>query len=362
LAGCSGSAPPAPQPPEPPVVTVANPLEQDLSPYIEFVGRTEAVKSVEIVPEVSGVILKFHFKEGGIVSAGDTLYEIDPVPYRAQADKAAADVANAKAQVALAEADLTRIRQAAVGGSIAKIEIDQVIAKRDSAAAMLLAAEADVIRAKFNLEKTTIKSPIAGRIQRTLMTEGNLVTANSTKLTRIVSVNPIYAFYDVDEMTSLRYRKLIFKDKTIPDPRDSTPLKAWVKLKDEESFVREGFVDYIEPEFNRASATKLARAVFKNDDGFISPGDSVRVRVEAGPRAKAILIPETAVASQQGKKYVYTINEKNEAVMTFVELGEVRDGMQVVERGVTPKDKIVVNGLLRVRPGAVVKPTEGGAK
>jgi RND family efflux transporter MFP subunit len=356
IAGCSGPPPAPPQAPEPPTVTVANPIEQDLSPYLEFVGRTEAVKSVDIIPEVSGAITKIHFKEGSLVSVGAPLYDIDPIPYKAMADRAAADVLSAKAQLALAEADLARNRQSAVSGAISKDELDRAIAKRDSADAALKAADSDVIRTRFNLDKTQIKSPIAGRISRTLLTEGNLVAANSTKLTRIVSVNPIYAFYDIDEMTSLFYRKMIFTDKTIPDPREAKPLKAWLKLKNEENFKREGYVNFIEQEISRASATRPIRAEFKNEDGFISPGDSVRIRVEAGPVRKAILIPEMAVGSQQGQKYVYTINDKNEAMMTPVQLGEVRDGLQVVEKGVTPQDRIVVNGLLRVRPGVVVKP------
>jgi RND family efflux transporter MFP subunit len=355
VAGCS-PPPAAPQPPEPPVVTVANPVARELTPYTEFVGRTDAVRTVEVVPEVTGVLLKVRFKDGSLINVGDVLYEIDPVPFRATAERAAADAANAKAQLALAEAELKQAKQASAGGALSVNELDKAVAKRDSSAAQVKAAEAEIVRTTFNLDKTVIKAPIAGRIERTLLTEGNLVTANATKLTRIVSLNPIYAYWDVDEMTSLRYRNMIHKDKTMPNPRDSTPLRCWIRLKNESKFEREGFVDYIDPGVNRASATRPLRGTFTNDDGFMTPGDSVRVRVEAGPSRPALFVPETAVGSQQGKKYVYTINDKNEAAMTFVELGELRDGLQVVEKGLSAQDRVVVNGLLRVRPGAVVKP------
>ena len=358
LAGCSGPKPTAPQPPEPPVVTVANPQIREISRAIDLIGRTEAVKMVDIIPEVSGSIIKIGFRDGQMVNVGDLLYEIDPIPYKAMADKAAADVANAKAQLALAEADLARVRQAAASGSISKIEIDQVVAKRDSANAMLQASQAEVIRTSFNLSRTQITSPIAGRIERTLMTEGNLVTANSSRLTRIVTIHPIHVYYDVDEMTSLRYRSMIMKDKTVSDPKETTGLKAWIKLKNEDRYTREGTVDYIEAEVNRASATRTIRSVFPNEDGLMTPGESVRIRLEAGPKRPVILIPEIAIGSQQGQKYVYTINEKNEAMMTVVTLGEVRDGFQVVEKGLSATDRIVVNGLLRVRPGVTVKPVD----
>lgn len=358
LAGCSPPAI-APQPPEPPVVTVANPVERDIAPYTEYTGRTEAVKTVDIIPEVSGMVKSVSFKDGAIVKEGDVLYQIDPIPYQAQLDKTLADVANGKASLALAEAELKQTKQASASGAASQNDLDKAVSKRDSAAATIQAAEAAVAKAKFDFEKTTVRSPITGRLERTLLTEGNLVTANTTRLTRIVTVNPIYAYWDIDEMTSLRYRDMIHKTKVLPNPRDSaTPLKCWIRTKNETAWNRQGIVDYIEIEFNRNSATRPVRGIFSNEDNYLSIGDSVRVRVEAGPSRKAITIPEIAVGSQQRQKYVYVINEKNEAVFTPVELGEVRDGLQIVEKGLTTKDRIVVNGLLRVRPGAVVKPVE----
>jgi RND family efflux transporter MFP subunit len=357
-AGCSPPAT-APQPPEPPVVTVAYPVEREIAPYTEYIGRTDAVKTVDIIPEVSGMLKSVQFKDGAVVKEGDVLYQIDPVPYRAHLDKAQADVANGKATLALAEAELKQMKQASASGAASQNDLDKAVSKRDSAAAAIQAAEAAVAKAKFEFEKTTVRSPITGRIERTLLTEGNLVAANTTRLTRILTIHPIYAYWDIDEMTSLRYRDMIYKTKVLPNPRDSaTPLKCWIRTKNETEWKREGIVDYIEIEFNRASATRPIRGIFSNEDQYLSIGDSVRVRIEAGPSRKAIMIPEIAVGSPQRQKFVYIINDKNEAVFTPVELGEVREGMQIIEKGLTTKDRIVVNGLLRVRPGAVVKPVE----
>jgi len=345
------------QPAEPPVVTVATVTERDFPPYVEFTGRTDAVKAVDIVPEVSGILTKINFPEGKLVQKNEVLYEIDPVPYKAVLDRANADAASAKASLALAESELTQYR--AAGTAVSKNELDKAVAKRDSADAALKAADADIEKAKFNFEKTKVLSPIAGRIARTLLTEGNLVSANATRLTRIVSVNPIYVLFDVDETTSLRYRDMIYKTKELPDPREvGLKLRCWVRLNNEPGFTREGVVDYVDPEVSRASATRQVRGVIPNKDGYMSPGDPVRVRVEAGPGKKVVMIPEVAVGSQQRQKYVYVINDKNEAEFRPVELGEARDGMRVVESGLKPGERIVVLGLLRVRHGAVVKPTE----
>jgi RND family efflux transporter MFP subunit len=356
MAGC-GEPPVAVKPPEPPVVTVAVVTERDFPPYVEFTGRTDAVKAVDIVPEVSGILVKINFQEGKLVKQGDVLYEIDPVPYKAVLDRAKADAASAKASLAFAESELARMRSA--GAAVSKNEVDKAVASRDSSAAQLQAAEADIEKANFNYEKTKVLSPIAGRIARTTLTEGNLVSANATRLTRIVSVNPIYVLFDVDEMTSLRYRDMIYKTKTVPDPRDDlSKLRCWVRLNNEKAFSREGHVDYVDPEVNRSSVTRRVRGVIPNEDAYMTPGEPVRVRAEAGPSQKAVMIPEVAIGSQQRQKYVYVVNGKNEAEFRPVELGEARDGLWVVEQGLKPNERIVVNGLLRVRPGAVVKPVE----
>jgi RND family efflux transporter MFP subunit len=323
---------------------------------MEYTGRTDSKEAVDVIPEVTGVLVKINFKEGGTVTKDEVLYEIDPVPFKATLDKAKAELLNAKAGLALAESELLRARQGAASGAVTREALDQAAAKKDTATAAIASADAEIARAQFSYDKTQVKSPISGRIGRTLLTVGNLVTSNSTRLTRIVRTDPIYAYFDVDETTSLKYRDMVFKKKTIPNPRDEKLLKAWMKLKNEEKYDREGVVTFIDAEMNRASATRLLRAEFPNADGYISPGDSVRIRVEYGPSRKAIVIPEVAVGTMQRQKFVYVINEKDEAEFRPVELGETREGLQVIEKGLGTKDRIVVNGLLRVRPGVKVTP------
>jgi len=355
LAALGCGSPPQVQPPEAPTVTVANPVKKKLQPWLEFNGRTEAVESVDIVPEVTGEILKVHFKEneGKFVKAGDVLYTINPILYKAAVDRAKAEIENWTTQLATAERDLKRIED--TGSAASKTEVDKAKAAVGTSNGNLGVAKADLAKAQFNLDKTVIKAPVAGRIGRTEKTEGNIVSPTTPRLVRITSVDPIYALWDVDEQTSLNYRKMIYIDKTVPNPLD-VPLKCWIKLKNEKEFTRQGTINFIDPEVSRASASRPIRGTFANPNGFITPGDTVRVRVDAGPEIEGIVVPEVAVYSQQAKKYVYVLNAADEALPREVELGELRDGEQVITKGVSPEDRIIVNGLLRVRPGIKVKP------
>ncbi len=355
IVGCSPPAPPALPPPEPPTVIVANPLGVRLKPYREFLGRTVAVQDVDIVPEVTGIIKAVNFPEGGTVKAGDVLFEIDPLPFEAARDKAKADQASAEAQKTNAERDLDRLKNLQ-GASGAK-EKDEAVARRDVAEAQIKAAKAAVVQAEFNLSKTKVVAPINGGINKTERTSGNLVTAYQTKLTRIVSVHPIYAYFDVDETTSLMYRDMVYKDKTIGNPRDlGMHLKCNLRLKNEEKWQRPGEVDYIARDVNRVTASREIRGVFDNKDGYITPGDSCRVRVEAGPERDVIVVPEIAIGSQQSTRFVYVLDAENKVLPRTVTLGEAREGLQVVVKGLTADDRVIVNGLLRVRPGVTVKP------
>lgn len=352
VVGCSPPSPPQPPAPEPPTVIVSTPLEVSLKPYAEFIGRTVAVNDVEIVPEVTGIIKDVKFPEGGKVVAGDVLYLIDPIPFRAARDKADADVANYEAQRKNAEADLKRLE--GISSSTAK-EKDEATARLRVAEAQIASAKAALVQAEFNLTKTKIIAPIDGGINKTEKTAGNLVTANQTRLTRIVSVAPIYAYFDVDEATGLRYRDMIYKDKSVSDPRDAkTRLRCWMRLKNEDKWVREGQVDYIARDITRATASRELRGVFENADGYLTPGDSCRIRVEAGPIRPVLVVPEIAIGSQQSQKFVYVVGDDNKVLPRTVKLGEAREGMQAIIDGLKPTDRVVVNGLLRVRPGVVV--------
>jgi RND family efflux transporter MFP subunit len=355
LTGC-GPEPIKVADPEPPVVSVTNPIEQELSSFTEFTGRMEAVEVVEIKARVSGYLTKVLFKEGSDVKKGDPLYEIDPRPYKATLDKTEAEIANSQATLTRAKADLIRA-QASIGTrAIGQEEFDKYKAAELTAAAALKSAQALRDSAKLDLEFTKILAPIEGRISRTLITEGNLVSPGELTLTKIVSISPIYALWDADEMISLWYRDQILKLKTIPDPRDVKLLKCWIQLKNETGFPHAGYVDYIEPFVVRGTGTRLIRGIFENDEKFLNPGDSIRVRVEAGSAQKVITIPEIAIGSRQKTKFVYVVTDKDEVEFRPVELGAVRDGVQIIEKGLSPTERIIVHGLLRVRPGMKVNP------
>jgi len=357
--GCQPSAPQEPPPPpELPTVMVANPVLVEVQPYSEYIGHTAAVNAIDVMPEVTGILVKINFDEGKKVKARDVLYEIDPVPYQATLDKAKADYSNAKAMFDKAENDVARVSNASASG----LERDKAAADRNVAKAQMDAAGAEIKQAEFNLSKTKVIALVDGGINRTEKTAGNLVVANVTKLTRIVSIDPIYAYWDVDETSSLRYRDMIYKTKTIGDPRsEATPLKCWMRLKNENAWVREGKVDYIAREVTRLTASREVRGVFDNKNEYLTPGDSCRVRVEAGPKVKALVVPEVAIGSQQADKIVMVIapGEKSgdpvRVLPRVVKLGEAREGLQVIESGLTEKDLVVVNGQMRVRPGMGVK-------
>lgn len=298
--------------------------------------------------------MKVHFrdKEGGLVQAGEVLYTINPVPYRAAVDRAVAEIKNWETQLTSAQNDLKRIEDS--GAAASKTELDKAKATVGIAAGNLGVSKADLAKAQFNLDKSTIRAAVAGRIGKTDKTEGNVVGPTTPRLVRITSASPIYALWDVDEQTSLFFRKMIYIDKTIPNPRD-VPLKCWIKLKTDKEYTREGLINFVDPEVSRASASRPLRGTFANADGFITPGDTVRVRIDAGPEVEGIVVPEVAVFSQQAKKFVYVLSAADEALPREVQLGDLRDGQQAVT-GVGPDDRVIINGLLRVRPGIKVKP------
>jgi RND family efflux transporter MFP subunit len=379
-AGCSKPAPSL-APPAPPVVTVEHPVERTLDSFTEFTGYLRAVEEQEIRAQVTGYLKKIHFSEGGIVKEGEPLYEIDPEPYdaalasaKASLAKAEADVLNYESQFRSAQTDFIRVEQMLATRSVSPEEFDRRKFTRDGADAALRSAKAAVdsaraaiARADFDRKNCVIRSEVKGlaRVSRTQLTKGNLVTAGQSVLCRVTSLDPIYAYFDVDELTSLSYRRAIFDRKELPDPRQKgNELKCWVATKDEAGYPHAGYVDYIGPEIVRGTGTREVRGVIPNPGPQyrLNPGDSVRVRVVAGLPKKAVTVPEIAIGSQQRQKFVYVIakGEGGEDVAQFrpVALGPVREvngvRLQVVDSGVTPADRVVVNGLLRVRPGVPV--------
>ncbi|QVL34697.1 efflux RND transporter periplasmic adaptor subunit [Telmatocola sphagniphila] len=387
LIGC-GNPPQAPQPPEPPVVTVEKVIERELDSNLDFTGYLKAPEDPEIRAQVTGYLKEIAFTNGELVKENQILYQIDPEPYEAAMLNAKANVEKAKADVITADSTLTRAtldydRAAKLRDtkSLSVEEFDTRRAAKDAAVAGVsaakaaqLAAEASLKKAQFDRDNCTIRNPVKGisRISQTYITKGALVTAGSSVLCKVVSLNPIRAYFDVDEMTSLLYRRQIYDTKELADPSNKNQLDCWVAMKDETEtpdgkYPHPGKLVYVAPEVTRGTATIEVYAEIQNGEPYrLRPGDSVRIKVVAGKSKKYITIPEIAVGSQQQQKFVYVVTKDKEgkdiAEFRPVILGAVRQvgnlRLQIVEKGLNLGETIIVNGLLRVRPGAEIKPKE----
>jgi RND family efflux transporter MFP subunit len=377
IAGCG--RPPQPlAPPDAPTVTVRNPQPRDYAPTKEFNGRLVTKDPVKVVPQVSGMVVRRAFREGDRVEKDRTvLFEIDKTQFdadlkRAKADiaKAEADVKNWVAQIKLAEAEFARADDAFRRGVGSKTDFDKAVANVDVAKAQLdvakaseMSAAAAEAKAAENLGYCTIYAPADGRVGLARVAEKAVVDAYKTELVEVFPIDPIYAVAEVDELTSLWYREQIFEKKVIPNPRDKdTPLRCRITLRNGRTYPpsdRPGQpVDYIDPVLARGTGTRTVRATFPNPGGALSGGDSVRVAVDAGPPRQVLTVPETAVFAQQRKRYVYVAAaapDGDKAELREVEPGPAFDGVVVVETGLTTADRVVVDNLLRVRPGVKVQ-------
>ena len=376
VVGCS-SGDTQPPPPEPVVVTVEPVVERTLDSYLEFTGYLKPVETQEIRAQVSGYIKEIKFKDGDTVNEGAELFVIDREPYAAALqsvegglEKAKADITNAETTAVKTASEYERGQKLAQSKSLSGEDLDIRRAARDAAAADVLSkkanlksAEAAVRKAKFDLDNCIVKSDVkgAGRVSRMLLTKGNLVSAGDTMLCKVTSVDPIHVFWDVDEVTSLRYRRQVYDSKELDDPRIKR-LKCWVGLKDETGFPHQGQVDYLAPEIIRGSGTREIRGILDNANGRLSPGDSCRVKVEFGQPKKYLTVPEVAIGSQQRQKFVYVVAKDKDGKETVafrpVTLGTTRviEGVrqQIIESGLQAGELVIVNGLLRVREGSVV--------
>jgi RND family efflux transporter MFP subunit len=376
VAGC-GKPPAALAPPEAPPVAVQNPVMRPFQPTKEFTGRLVAKDPVKVIPQVSGMIVRRAFQEGHLVVKDETLlYEIDPLLYDADLKKAKADVAKAEAdiknwtaQITLAEIELERVKVLLRKVASAQTEVDKAVANRDVAKAQIdlskankEAAIASEAKAAENLRYCKILAPTTGRIGISRVADKSIVDAYRTDMVDVVPIDPIYAVFDVDELTSLWYRDRIYLTKEFPDPRQKdTPLHCWITLRNGRTYPPQGEpgqpVDYFDPEITRGTGTRTIRATFPNPGAVLSPGDSVRVRTEAGRPRPVLTVPETAVFAQQQKRYVYVL-DGDEAKLREVEPGPAFDGFVSIERGLTTADRVIVDNLLRIRPGAKVRAQE----
>ena len=362
LAGCGEGAPKQAAPP-PPAVTVAKPQKQTVTDYDEYVGRFIAVDSVEIRSRVSGYLDKVHFKDGQIVKQGDLLFTIDRRPFETALAQARATLTQAKANLAFAESDLARASQLVRDRTITEQTFEQRTQAKRVAEASVAAQEAAVRQTELDIQFTELRAAVTGRIGDRRVSEGNLVTGgtggNTTLLATVVSIDPIRFEFTFDEASFLRYERLSSVGKDINSR--GTGVEVGVRLIDESDFKHQGKMDFIDNVIERASGTIRGRAMLANPEGVFTPGMFGRVRVPGSPPFEALMLPDAAIGSEQVRKYVLVVDNENVARMKYVTLGQLVGELRVIKEGIGPDDRVIVNGLMRARPGAKVTPQEQGA-
>jgi multidrug efflux system membrane fusion protein len=346
---------------EPPVVTVSQPIEKDITDYDQYTGRLEPAESVEVRARVRGELTGIHFTDGAIVKAGALLYEIDPRPYKAALDAAKARKANAEAGLGLAKAEYERTYKLYQQNAASAKDVEVWVAKKGVAIADLSLADADIDRAKLDLEFCTIKAPITGKIGRSLLTKGNQINSSGgeTLLTTIVSVDPIYVYFDVDERSLQLFRERRKKELGTSEASNESTIPVFMGLiADGDRFPRKGVIDFADNKINPATGTIRVRGVFANKDGQLTPGQFARVRLPVGKQYKGLLVTDQAVGIDQGQKYLLVVGSDNKVEYRPVTPGGLEDGLRVFKpgAGIAAGDWIIVNGVQRVRPGITANP------
>ncbi|MGZ0707562.1 efflux RND transporter periplasmic adaptor subunit [Coraliomargarita sp. W4R53] len=336
-------------------VPVANPTVQNIAEYADYTGRLEAVEIVDVRPRVSGYIESIHFTEGQKVKAGDLLYVIDARPFQAQVNRLKAQVNQAEAALALANANLKRSQKLIEVNAISQEEADIRSSEALQAEADLAAAIASMEAAHLDLEFTQVIAPIDGIADRREVTVGNLVVASETELTTIVPHSPIYAYYEVDERAFLRSIRRYAKVENLGRGSDAQ-IPAWLGLDDETGYPHEGVINFKSNQLNPNTATLTVRALFENEDEFLTPGLFARIRVATTDKSDRILIPDTAIGTDQTIKYVWALTPENGVERRTLELGPTHEGLRIVRSGLTTEDRIIVSGIQFIRPGMTVDP------
>jgi membrane fusion protein, multidrug efflux system len=356
LTGC-GDKPPPPAAAAAPPVTVAQPVKRTVTDWDEFTGRFEAVEEVQVKARVGGFVTNVEFKDGDMVRAGDLLYIIDPRPFEAVAAQADGQLADARAKAELAKRDLERGLNLVQTSAVSEQVVDQRRQALQAAHAAETVAEGVLKAAQLNIEFTHVLAPISGRVSRHLVSIGNLVQGSeggTTLLTSIVSLDPIYIYFDVDEATYQRNSKLWFEGKR-PSSRD-TPNPIQVTLTGETKPSHEGKMDFLDNRLDVSTATLRSRAVIPNKDLSILPGQFGRVRLIGSAPYEALLLPDAAIATDQSRKIVFVVKDDNTVEAKAVVLGPLDEGLRVVREGLKADDRVIVDGLQRARVGAKVTP------
>ncbi len=358
----SCSPPPATLPVAgPAAVTVAKPEKETITEWDEFSGRLEAKESVEIRARVSGYLEQIHFTEGRAVKAGELLCTIDRRSYQAELNKAEAEAERAASRAKLAASEMDRAEELLGKQAVSQQDFDAKASANVEAQASIRAAQAAVEIAQLNLEFTEIRSPIAGKIGRALVTKGNLISGGanasaSTLLATIVSVDPIYCYIDVDEQASLRYRKLRQEGKRTSALDTTIPCE--MALTDETGWPHQGEIDFVDNKLDPSTGTIRCRGVFKNEGRPLSPGFFARVRIPGSAPYEALLVPDSAIGTDLSQKFIFVVSPTNTAEIRPVVLGGLFNGYRVVREGLKPEDSVIINGQARIRSGAKLAPVE----
>ncbi len=360
--GCTKSAVPStagtagpPSPPPPPEVLFELPSLGEVTDYEDFTGRTVANKTIEIRARVTGYIDKINFKEleGRDVEEGSVLFEIDPRPYEAEVARADANLLQATTRLKRVELDYERARKTVATRTITQEQFDQVAGDRAEAKAQVAIMQANLDLAKLNLAYCEVRAPISGRVSRTQLDQGNLVRADETVLATIVAMDPMYGYFELDERTLLKLRRSADEQGAI-DTRNEKSVPVKMALADEEGYPHDGVVNYFDNQLDPSTGTMQARGIFNNGDRMLAPGMFVRVRLPIGDPYRALLLSEQALGTDQGQKFVYVVDDQNKVQYRRVDVGKLQKGKRVVLGGISEGDRVVVSGLQRLRPGAEV--------
>jgi RND family efflux transporter MFP subunit len=350
-AACSASAPP---PPPPPQVAVAEPVQRNVTDWDDYVGRFEAIDDVEIIPRVSGNVTRIAFREGLTVAKGALLYEIDPRPFRAALAQAEAEVARARANAAVARSELARAETLLPEEAVSKELYEQKAATAKAAEAALGAARATAEARRLDLSFTQVRAPVTGRVSDRRAALGDYVIAGQTVLTRVVSVDPIWFTFDGAESFYLKYVRQDASGERQSSRYAPNPVE--IQLADEEEYRWRGRMVFVDNAVDPRSGTIRARAEIRNPDGFLVPGLFGRARLLGSGAYKGLLVPDEAVITDQTRRAVFVLGKDNKVEMRNVELGPMVEGLRVIKNGLKPTDKVVLDGLARLQPGAVVAP------
>jgi RND family efflux transporter MFP subunit len=341
--------------PPPPAVTVMNPIQKPYTRYLETTGSTAAVNTVKLVARVSGFVQEIKYQDGSLVTAGTPLFVIEPEPYKLKLEQAQASVVSAEANLKQAEAEFKRQEELVAKQVSTQANYDQALGQRDADRGNLDQAKASEQQAEINYGYTTVKAPFDGIVTARLVSVGELVGAtNPTQLASIVQADPIWANFNIGERDVLTVRAEIKRRGLTPEDLKRVPVE--IGLQTEQGFPHRGTLDYAAPTVDASTGTLAARGVFPNKERVLLPGYFVRVRVPVEDAEKGILVPDSSVGSDQGGRYVLTVNKDNVVEQRRVELGPLVDDLRVIEKGLSTDDRVIVAGLLRAIPGQKVDP------